>query len=55
MEHLKKERPELLKTLKVSPETHQKVKIYCKENDFYISKFLDHILGIYIDNQTKQH
>ena len=55
MEHLKKERPELLKTMKVSPETHEKVKAFCKEHDFYISKFLDYILGNYIDNYPKQN
>ena len=55
MEHLKKERPELLKTLKVSPETHETVKQYCKEQDYYISKFLDHALITYINTLKKQN
>ena len=50
---MKKERPDLLTTLKINKETHKRVKDYCDENDYYMCRFVETILNDYLDQNKK--
>jgi hypothetical protein len=49
MEKVKKQKPELLTTLKVDKTTHTRIKQFCDENNFWMCRFVESVLNDYLD------
>jgi len=49
MEKVKKEKTELLSTLKVDKETHTRVKEFCENKNYWMCRFVESVLNDYLD------